>query len=293
MPEGDTIFRTARTLARALVGREVTRFETVLAQLARVEDDTPIAGRTIERVASKGKNLLISLSGGLHLRTHMRMNGSWHLYRPTSRWQAPRDAMRVLIETKEWLAVAFDVPVAEFLTDSQLLRHPDLSRIGPDLLSDDFDEDEAVRRIKARPSIRIAEVLLNQRVVAGIGNEYKSEILFLAKVNPFEPTEALDEAKVREILEIGCRLLRMNVIDPASGRTVVYRGARRTTRRLDETQRRWVYGRTEKPCRMCGTNVRMEKMGIDARLTFWCPRCQVPGEERVEQETEFTGAAKR
>src|SRR5512134_4052928 len=114
MPEGDTIHRAARTLHMALAGKTVVRFETVLPQLARVDEDAPLAGRMIERVEASGKNLLMHFSGDLHLHTHMRMHGSWHIYRPGERWRMPRRAMRVVIETAEWVAVAFNVPVAEF-----------------------------------------------------------------------------------------------------------------------------------------------------------------------------------
>lgn len=279
MPEGDTIFRMARSLARALEGREVTEFRTVLAHLARVDDDAPIVGRRVEHVRSKGKNLLVDLSGGLHLRTHMRMNGSWHLYEPSSPWRKPHAAMRVLLGTSEWVAVAFDVPVAEFLTDAQLERHPDLCRLGPDLLDAGFDEEDALRRLRARKET-IAEALLNQRVVAGIGNEYKSEVLFLARVSPLDPVGALESDVLREIIAIARTLLRENVVDPLGARTVVWRGPRRTTRRLNEAERRWVYGRSGKPCRHCGAAVQMKKMGIDARLTFWCPECQPRREDR-------------
>jgi endonuclease VIII len=273
MPEGDTIFRMARSLARALEGREVTDFRTVLAHLARVDDDAPIVGRRVERVRSMGKNLIITLSGGLHLRAHMRMHGSWHLYEPSSPWRKPQAAMRVLIGTEAWVAVAFDVPVAEFLTDAQLKRHPDLSRIGPDLLDPAFDEDEALCRLRARTGT-IAEALLNQRVVAGVGNEYKSEVLFLARINPVDPVSVLKDDALREIIAIARRLLRENVVDPAREPLVVRRGSRRTTRMLNEAERRWVYGRSGKPCRTCGAVVQVTKIGIDARLTFWCPECQ-------------------
>ena len=139
MPEGDTIFRAARTLHRALAGKPVVRFETVLAQLSRVDDDSPIAGRTVERVRSVGKHLLVEFSGDLVLRTHMRMNGSWHIYRPGERWQRPRSAMRVVVETADFQAVAFDVPVAEFRTARALARDPAVA---------------AARTGRARPGVR-------------------------------------------------------------------------------------------------------------------------------------------
>src|SRR5216684_4510626 len=116
MPEGDSIYRAAKALHRALAGRKVTSFETVLPKLARIDEDTPLAGRTIERVISAGKNLIIEFSGDLHLHTHMKMSGSWHIYRPGERWQRPHREMRIVIETAELVAVAFMVPVAEFHT---------------------------------------------------------------------------------------------------------------------------------------------------------------------------------
>src|SRR4029453_19105859 len=138
MPEGDTIFRAARTLHRALAGKTVVRFRTVLTQLERVDIDTPLAGRTIERVEARGKHLLIHFSGDLVLRTHMRMHGSWHIYRPGERWQRPRHQMRIVIETGVIDAVAFDVPVAEFATSAELARTPALRDLGPDVLASDF-----------------------------------------------------------------------------------------------------------------------------------------------------------
>src|SRR6478736_2152729 len=134
MPEGDTIFRAARTLHRALAGQEVVRFESVLPALTRVHDDSPVTGRVVESVTAAGKHLLMRFSGGLLLRTHMRMNGSWHIYRPGERWQRPARDMRVLVATGDFVAVGFNVPVAEFLTARNLLRHKELQALGPDLL---------------------------------------------------------------------------------------------------------------------------------------------------------------
>ncbi len=145
MPEGDTIYRAAHTLDRALARRVVTRFDSVLPALTRIDEDAPIAGRTVQRVWSQGKHLLIAFSGDLVLRTHMRMNGSWHIYRPGERWQRSRHQARLVIETDAFVAVAFNVPVAEFYTARELVREPALRDLGPDLLSDAFDEDAARR----------------------------------------------------------------------------------------------------------------------------------------------------
>ena len=192
MPEGDTIFRAARTLNRALAGRAVIRFETPLPALMRVDDDHPIAGRLVESVASVGKHLLMRFSGDLVLRTHMRMNGSWHIYKQGEAWRRPRRDVRVLIETDPYVAVGFSIPVAEFLTAAELGRQKALTSLGPDLLGPAFDAGEAVRRMRAQAGIPIAEVILNQRVLCGIGNVFKSEILFEAKVHPFTPAGYAD-----------------------------------------------------------------------------------------------------
>ncbi len=167
MPEGDTIFRAARTLHRALAGKPVVHFESVFPALTRVQVDTPLTARTVESVSASGKHLLMRFSGELVLRTHMRMNGSWHIYRPGERWQRPRRDMRIVVATADFVAVGFNIPVAEIFAARDLARHDELRRLGPDLLAADFDEAEALRRIKARPADAIADVLLNQRVMAG------------------------------------------------------------------------------------------------------------------------------
>jgi endonuclease VIII len=269
MPEGDTIHRAANTLQKALGGRVITRFETVFPQLARVDEDAPLAGRTIERVSAAGKNLLMEFSGDLHLRTHMRMNGSWHIYKPGERWRKPRDEMRIVIETEAWLAVAFNVPVAEFHDARSLERQRDMRAIGPDLIGEEFDFEEAMRRIRARPDAEIADVLLNQRVVSGIGNEYKSELLFIGGVNPFTRAADVSDERLMAILQSARKIMVANVAK---------RSARRvTTFSLDPGQQQYVYSRGGKPCRKCGTPIEYAKQGPDARGTYWCPVCQ-PGE---------------
>lgn len=273
MPEGDTIFRAARTLHRALAGHEIVRFESVFPALTRVHDNAPITGRTIESVESAGKHVLMRFSGDLVLRTHMRMSGSWHIYRPGERWQRARRDMRVVVATAAFEAVGFNIPVAEFLQGRAVERQADLRLMGPDLLGDDFDEAEAIRRFRARPDLAIADALLNQRVVAGAGNVYKSEVLFLARTNPFRAVADVDDETLRRILSTARTQLRANVIDQSSA-IVTYRGYRRTTRRADPTEGLYVYGRARKPCRVCGTPIAVQASGSDARLTYWCPGCQ-------------------
>ena len=273
MPEGDTIFRAARTLHRALAGHEVVRFESVFPALTRVHDDTPITGRRVEDVSAAGKHVLMRFSGNLVLRTHMRMNGSWHIYRAGERWRRPRRDMRIVIATDAFEAVGFNVPVAEFLQDTAIARQDDLRLMGPDLLGETFDTDEALRRLRGRADTPIADALLNQRVVAGIGNVYKSEVLFICRVSPFAPVRTLDDVALRAIVETARKHLQANVID-ASAAIVTYRGYRRTTGRSDPGANLYVYGRARKPCRRCGGSIRVRAQGPDARLTYWCPTCQ-------------------
>ncbi|HET7752338.1 MAG TPA: DNA-formamidopyrimidine glycosylase family protein [Anaeromyxobacteraceae bacterium] len=273
MPEGDTIFRAARTLHRALAGKVVTRFESVLPHLARIDVDRPIAGRTVESVTARGKHQLMRFSGDLVLRTHMRMNGSWHVYRPGERWQRPRSAMRIVVATADFVAVGFDVPDAELLTSRDLQRHAGLRSLGPDLLGA-FDAADAGRRIRERGADAIGEVLLDQRVLAGVGNVFKSEILFLARVHPSRRVRTLSDEEVRTVVDVSRKLLAANVAEPAGGAAVSWAAHRRTTGRLHPDEPLWVYGRSGEPCRRCGTPIAYAKQGLDARVTYWCPRCQ-------------------
>lgn len=274
MPEGDSIFRAARSLHRVLAGHVVTRFETAYAHLDRVNVDTPIVGRTIEKCESAGKHLLIVFSGELILRTHMRMSGSWHLYRHDERWWRGPQALRARIDTADWVAVAFNVPVAEFITPRQLETRDPVAQLGPDLLGAEFDRDEAVRRIVASGARPIAATLLDQRIVAGIGNIYKSEVLFLSGVHPEVPSSAVPLPILERMMDIARGLLRDNVVEGTSPRIQTYRNLRQLNAATGHDDSVWVYGRRNQPCRKCGTPIEMKKMGLEARSTYWCPNCQ-------------------
>lgn len=273
MPEGDTIFRAARTLHTALAGQTIARFETALAQLAQVDRDAPIAGRRMERVESAGKHLLMWLSGDLILRTHMRMNGSWHIYRPGERWQRPAQAMRILLASEAWVAVAFDVHVAEFVRADRLARHRPVATLGPDLLGR-FDRDRALALVRAQGARPLHQVLLDQRVMAGIGNVYKSELMFLSRLHPDRPAGTVSDAQWFDLMALAGRLLAANVAKASGDGIETYRGLRRTTGRMNPADRLWVYGRGGRPCRRCGTPIAFRKDGDDARVTYWCPACQ-------------------
>ena len=274
MPEGDTIFRSARALHRALTGKIITRFETAYAHLASVDDDKKIAGRTVERIEARGKWLLMYFSGDLILMTHMRMNGSWHLYRAGERWRRPRRDMRIVIETADWSAVGFAVPVAEFHSAASLLRKTMIPALSQDLLKQDFDLSAAIAGMQEHADKKIADVLLNQRVMAGIGNVYKSETCFICGVNPFQRVRTLDRSQLEQLIFTARKFLALNVAEDADGEISTYAGLRRTTHTSDHSARLWVYGRRGEPCRRCGAPIEMRKQGVGARITFWCPICQ-------------------
>lgn len=281
MPEGDTLYRAASTLQKALLGKTVIRLETSLPHIATILEDTPIAGREVTRVEAKGKHLLITFSvpqdpqsadapalPPMVLHTHLRMTGSWHLYRPGERWQKPAHYAKVVVHTADFVAPCFSAPVVELLTQRQAERHPSLVGLGPDAITEEFDQAEAFRRMRARPELEIGVALMNQRAMAGVGNVYKSEVMFIQRVSPFWKVGEIPDELLNDMLTLSHRLLRLNR----------ERGVRRTMFGLKEDDRLWAYGRSGEPCRVCGTTIRMRRQGMDARSTYYCPSCQKVGQ---------------
>jgi endonuclease-8 len=260
MPEGDTILRAARALDRSLAGKRLTAFQSPLPRLARAG----LAGRRVDSVEARGKNLLVRFDDGRTLRSHMRMTGSWHLYRPGERWRKPARLARAVLETEDSVAVCFSAPVVEILTAREVERHEPLARLGPDVLAAEFDAAEAVRRLASLAEMPIGEALLDQSAIAGIGNIWKSETLFLCGADPFAPVGAFPEAELERIVAKARALMSASV----SGSSLrPGRAARR------------VYRRSGEACRRCGTAIRMRRQGTAARSTYWCPACQPPRPE--------------
>jgi endonuclease-8 len=275
MPEGDTIFRTARALGRALIGKPITGFRSTYPLLMRFNDDTPLAGQTVEHVESRGKWLLIHFSGGGTLATHMLMSGSWHIYRPGEKWQQPHINMRIVVENSDYIAVGFTVPVAKMLKPQELASAIRIPIRAIDLLREEFDEAEVARRLRLCPQEEIADLLLHQEVLAGVGNVFKSEICFVTETNPFCKVAALSEQKIAALISAARRLVKANVLEDSGDIIVTYGGRkRRTTHESDPGASLYVYGRKGEPCRRCGELIRMRIQGHDARVTFWCPGCQ-------------------
>jgi endonuclease-8 len=274
MPEGDTIWRAAHTLNRALATRQIVRARSAVPSV-RAER---LVGARVNCVEARGKHLLIVFEDGRALHSHMRMHGSWHLYRPGERWQAPAFQARCVLETDAFVAVCFRAPLVEVLSPSALAQHPLLSGLGPDLLNPapgaepseqpDLFFAAVLERFRAHSELAIGEALLAQNLAAGIGNVYKSEALFLCGLSPFVRVAALEDAALRRLIETAQRLMREN-LSPAP---------RRTRHALGAGPRYWVYRRSGKPCARCGTLVKMQRQGAQLRSTYYCPECQpAPG----------------
>lgn len=275
MPEGDTIFRTARALTRALAGRPITGFRSNYPLLTRYNDDTPLAGQTVERIEARGKWMLTYFSGGGILATHLLMSGSWHIYRPSEPWMVPARHMRIVLENADYQAVGFHVPVAQMHTAQSLVRDRRIPQPALDVLRGEFDAGAVVIRMMACAREEVGDVLLHQDVLAGVGNVFKSEVCFVDRVNPFCKVGALARDEAEGLIRTAQRLVAANVMEDSGDRIVTYRGQhRRTTHRSDPSESLWVYGRRGEPCRRCGEAIRSRLQGPDARVTFWCAQCQ-------------------
>jgi endonuclease VIII len=257
MPEGDTVWRTARHLDRALSGSVLLASDFRVPALATLD----LSGQVVDATLSRGKHLLTRV-GALSLHTHLKMEGAWHLYRPGSPWRRPAHEARVVLRTEDWTAVGFALGVVEVVPRDR--EDSVVGHLGPDLLGPDWDEDEAVRRLCADPGREVADALLDQRNLAGIGNLYKSELCFLAGVHPRLP--------VGEVPDLPRLVRRARAALDANKERV----EQTLTGDLRRGRQTWVYRREGQPCRRCGTTVRADVQGAAGRErpTYWCPSCQ-------------------
>jgi endonuclease-8 len=264
MPEGDTLLHVARALDRVLTGQslEAVRAARPLGAYA------PRKGARLVAVEARGKNLLLCFEGGPALHVHLGMRGRVHLYRPGERFQLPEWQASLVVEVKSAVAVVFRAALVRALRDPSVDRS--LGELGPDVLADDFDADEACRRLRTLdPATPIGDALLDQRSLAGIGNVYKCEALFVCRIDPFAAISSIDDAALRHVVTVACATMRANVADASRV------GPRRTRASRDpRSARAWVYGRAGRPCFECGELVRAKRAGPRARVTWYCPRCQ-------------------
>ena len=269
MPEGDSVYRFAAKLRPVLEG------QAILAARSHGPGPVPqvqrIVGATCTAVRSQGKNMLISFDNGLVLRGHLRMNGTWHVYRPGEPWRMPEREARLVLEVDGATVVNFSAPVIELLEERALTVHAPIGNLGPDLLDEEFDLVEAFRRLRdpSRAELTVGDAIMDQRALAGIGNIWKNESLFYAGVNPWRRMKDLSDADLTLIVEKAQALLRASVGKPNS-LNVRFRPAM------------YVYGRGGQACRRCYSRLRSGPQGVDIRHTVWCPKCQPVVEGQTE-----------
>jgi endonuclease-8 len=263
VPEGDTVYRTARNLAGALTGATLTSCDVRVPRYATVD----LTGRVVDSVASRGKHLLIR-AGDSVIHSHLKMEGAWHLYRPGSRWRRPGFEARIVLGTEQWQAVGFALGVLEIVPRE---REDDVvGHLGPDLLGPDWDPGEAERRLRSDPARPIGLALLDQRNLAGLGNIYRNELCFLRGVLPTRPVAEV--ADLPRMVALAKRILEANK----------NRVDRTLTGDTRDGRQDWVYGRAGRPCRRCGTPILAGTLGDPVRPgsgstdreVYWCPRCQ-------------------
>jgi endonuclease-8 len=269
VPEGDTLQRIARTLGAVLQGHAIERASCTIARI----DASPLVGHRIARIEARGKHLLIHFDDGRAIHTHLRMTGSWHLYHPGDPWKKPTFAANLVLETADAVAVCFSAPVVRLLSASELRADPWLSSIGPDIANQEFDAALARHNLRSLDTRPIGEALLTQNALAGIGNVYKSEVLFLRGVDPFALVATYDDATLDSVIAEGARLIQANLA-PSTTRPGSFRHGPRTTRIANSGDRLWVYGRAWKDCYACGTRIEMAYQGTLRRSTYHCPTCQ-------------------
>ena len=259
MPEGDTVWRTAKHLDQALTGRVLTRTDFRVPTFATLD----LSGRPVTSTVARGKHLLTRIGDEHTLHTHLKMEGSWHLYRPTTGWRRPVHEARVVLHTDEWHAVGFALGITEVIAREEEVDA--VGHLGPDLLGPDWDEDEALRRLHSDPARPIGDALLDQRNLAGVGNMYKAELCFIAGVHPDTP--------VGDVPDLRRMVRRAKLVLEANKERV----QQATTGDLRRGKQLWVYARGRQSCHRCRTRIAYDEHG--GRPSYWCPVCQPLPEE--------------
>ncbi|MEP1124098.1 MAG: DNA-formamidopyrimidine glycosylase family protein [Ilumatobacter sp.] len=271
MPEEVTIQRAASALRTALGGKAMTRFDS-----PRLVGPVPQAGRTVEHVESHGRHLEIEWDNGMILHTHLRRGGSWHVYRQGENWRRPYDQMRVSIENDNWVAVCFNAHDVETYRRPDKRRHPGSGRLGPDLTASDADLGLVVNLLLSYEdaTARVSEVLLDQRVMVGIGNVYRCEVLWVTGLSPFAPVGELTEPDAVRIVNTAASLVRAQLHRGGAG--------------SHEGRRLAVYGRNGQKCPRCPGSIDGARTGQPRRMLYWCPSCQSHLDPRVLADPDDT-----
>ena len=268
MPEGDTLYRTAENLRKAMLGKTVARFESIMESVREADSRRGIAGRAVHAVEARGKHLLIQfrkpesayqigdtdpitapdrlqlpmIRSDSVLHTHLRMTGSWHIYRCGEPWRKPVKYAKCVIHTENFVFPCFSAPVVELLTARETARHVQLAELGPDAITDEFEPESAIANLGRYVDAEIGVALLNQRLLAGVGNVFKSEVLFIRRIWPWTKVRDLTCDELAGLIAESNTLLKLNRMRPA----------RRTHFSHNDTELLGVYGRSGRPCRACG-----------------------------------------
>jgi endonuclease VIII len=260
VPEGDTVWRAAQRLDRALKGQVLTASDFRVPAFATWD----LAGARVLETVSRGKHLLTRIDGDQRwtLHTHLKMEGGWRVFGPGQRWSRPAHTARVVLTTADAVAVGFSLGIVEIVArerESDLVGH-----LGPDLLGPDWDPTEALRRLREQPDRSIKEALLDQTRMAGVGNMYACELCFISGVAPQTPV-----GHVPDLPRMAARAHQL--LDQNR-----HRAMQSTTGDLSRGRQLWVYARAGRECRRCGTTIKQTSMGDEGqeRTTFWCPSCQ-------------------
>jgi endonuclease-8 len=258
MPEGDTIRTAANRVGAALIGREIESIETPHPRFGKDHWPDKLAGRGVRAVDAHGKHLLIRFEGGLTVHSHLRMTGAWGVYPRGRRWHRGRHRAWLVIRTADHDVVEFDGPVLELMTDGRTRSDPRIARLGPDVLADEFDEQTFIRRLREDAQTRtLGDALLDQRIVAGIGNIWKAEGCFRAGIDPWRRLADLSDAEALAIIQ---------ALRPPMQESVELG--------FPKSEALLVYKRAGTPCPRCQTKIRSRGQGDDNRTTYWCPGCQ-------------------
>jgi endonuclease-8 len=296
MPEGPTIRNTADRLREALEGRRVERFQSSFKKAAREEWAARIEGQLVTAVRAHGKNLFIHFANGWTLYSHMLMWGSWHIYGHGEQWVKEARKARAVLETAEHVLVLFSAPICELIHPDDLAAHK-TSELGPDLLDPDFDAATAAeirRRLVAQGETQVGAAIMNQTVMAGIGNILKSEILFRSGINPLRRADSLSDAEFTRLLDVSRDFMLRSYETHGFKQVFLPTQLQAALGKLG-----YVYGRSKQPCMQCGSTIQMVRQGHGDRMTFFCPFCQPldpaqPGEreERPVLQTPWTNTVK-
>jgi len=259
MPEGDTLHRVAFQISKQICGRRIEAARA-RAELRRADE---LAGQLLTTAEARGKHLLLDFDNALSVHSHLGMTGSWHIYPRGERWRKPAQRAALALRFATHDLVCFSPKLIELDTTERIRRNPFVTGLGPDLLAATFDEEAALLRLRGHNGVPLGEALMDQRLVAGIGNVYKSEILFMNRLDPFKPVAAYEDTALLACLRDARHYLRRNL-----------EGLRRKFRGTTQGDRLWAYRRRAMPCLVCGTPIAMRRQGEAARSTYYCPTCQ-------------------